>query len=62
VLAWHTSTQVSIGPGESVKHASRVMCDGLASIEKARLTDFVSSLSDGKIQGLNRALKAALDV
>jgi len=56
------STQVPVGPADGLEQASWVMCDGLASIEKARLTDFVATLSDAKLQELNRALRTALDL
>ena len=56
------STQVEVGPDEGLKHRSWVFCDGLASIEKSKLTDFVGSLSAAKIVQLNRALRVALDL
>jgi mRNA interferase MazF len=56
------STQVEVGPSEGLKHASWIMCDALASIEKSRLTDFVGSLSPTRMPELSRALRIALDV
>lgn len=55
-------TQVPVGPAEGLKHDSAVHCDGLVSIEKGRLTDYVSHLSAAKITELDRALEAALDL
>jgi mRNA-degrading endonuclease toxin of MazEF toxin-antitoxin module len=43
-------------------HPSWIMCDGLSSIEKARLTDFVGALAPSRIRELNRALRSALDL
>ena len=56
------STQVGVGADEGLKHSSWIMCDSLASIEKSRLTDFVSTLSPAKLAELNRALRIALDL
>lgn len=56
------TTQVEVGPSEGLKHRSWVVCDGLASIDRAKLTDFVGSFSPTKMQALSRALRAALDV
>lgn len=54
------STQVAVGVAEGLKHESAVQCDGLMSIEKLRLTDYVGSLGPTKLQEVARALRAAL--
>lgn len=56
------TTQVPVGPEEGLKHPSWVLCDALASIEKARLTDYVGVLGPPKMRDLGRALRAALDL
>jgi mRNA-degrading endonuclease toxin of MazEF toxin-antitoxin module len=38
------------------------MCDGLTSIRKSELTQFVGSLSLAKVRELDDALKIALEV
>ena len=53
-------TQVPVGASEGLKHDSAIQCDGLMSIEKARLTDFVGELSAAKLLELEAALAAAL--
>lgn len=53
-------TQVDVGPDEGLKHDCAVHCDGLMSIEKARLTDYLGELSESKKQLLDRALQVAL--
>lgn len=53
-------TEVPVGAAEGLKHDSAVQCDGLMSIEKTRLSDFVGTLKGAKLQALNRALAAAL--
>ncbi len=54
------TTQVAIGTAEGMKHDSCIMCDNLSSLRKAELTQYVGSLSQTKIQELDRALKIAL--
>jgi mRNA interferase MazF len=56
------TTQVAVGSPEGLKHASWITCDGLTSLEKAKLTDFIGSLSSSKRRELNRALRSALDL
>ena len=56
------STQVSVGEAEGLKHPSWITCDGLTTIERRRLTDYVGSLSPSQLRALNVALKAALDL
>lgn len=53
-------TQVAIGVAEGLKHDSAIHCDGLVSIEKSRLTDYVGELSFEKRQELDKALQVAL--
>ena len=55
-------TQVPVGAAEGLKHDSAIQCDGLMSIEKARLTDFVGELSAAKLRELDAALTAALGI
>jgi mRNA interferase MazF len=56
------STQVTVGIDEGLKHESAMHCDGLVSLPKPRLTDFVGALSPAKVRELDRALVAALDL
>jgi mRNA interferase MazF len=55
-------TEVSVGPEEGSKHPIWIGCDGLVSVPKSRLTDFVGSLSPEKLSRLSQALKIALDI
>jgi mRNA interferase MazF len=55
-------TQVPIGPSEGLKHASAIHCDGLVSLPKSVLTDYVGSLGPQKLAALHVALKVALDL
>ena len=54
------ATQVAVGVPEGLKHESAIHCDGLMSIEKVRLKDFVGSLGPMKLDELASALRAAL--
>lgn len=56
------STQVTVGPAEGLKHPCWIMCDNLISLRRSDLTDYVGSVSRGRIQELNRALRSALDL
>jgi mRNA interferase MazF len=56
------ATQVPVGPAEGLKHESWILCDGLVSIDKAQLTDYIGGLSSQKLVDLNRALRVALDL
>jgi mRNA interferase MazF len=54
------STQVDVGPESGLKHDCAIHCDELVSLRKESLTDFVGSLSQTKIDELDRALGIAL--
>ncbi|NBB90741.1 MAG: type II toxin-antitoxin system PemK/MazF family toxin [Spirochaetes bacterium] len=56
------SSQVTVGTDEALKHSSAVHCDGLVSIAKSELTDYVGSLDDRKLAELSAALKVALAI
>ncbi|MCL2094484.1 MAG: type II toxin-antitoxin system PemK/MazF family toxin [Treponema sp.] len=55
-------TQVEVGTEEGLKHDSAIFCDDLTSIIKNRLTDYIGSLTDPKIEALNTALRTALAI
>ncbi len=55
-------TQVPVGVPEGLKHDSAIHCDGLISIEKSRLTDYVGKLAPPKVAELDRALSIALSL
>ena len=54
------STQVEVGIDEGLKHDSAIHCDDLASLPKSRLTDYIGTLSNEKIELVNIALRIAL--
>lgn len=53
-------TQVAVGAADGLNHDSAIHCDGLMSLEKSRLTDYVGALSEAKLAELDRALQVAL--
>ena len=55
-------TQVPVGETEGLKHASAIHCDGLVSLPKSALTDYVGSLGPQKLAALYVALKVGLDL
>ncbi|MGP8253898.1 MAG: type II toxin-antitoxin system PemK/MazF family toxin [Terracidiphilus sp.] len=56
------STQVRVGIDEGLKHESWIHCDGLTSIPKSELRNFVGCLTRGKLAELDIALRMALDL
>jgi mRNA interferase MazF len=56
------STQVPVGPEDGLKHQSWIICDGIVSIPKSALTNFVGTLSATKMKILNNSLAVALDL
>ena len=58
---WHgLPTQVSVSVAEGLKHESAIQCDGLMSLDKSRLTDYVGELASDKLRELDGALLSAL--
>jgi mRNA interferase MazF len=53
---------VAIGHAEGLKHESAIQCDGLMSLEKVRLSDYVGELSEDKLRELDDALVIALAI
>jgi mRNA interferase MazF len=56
------ASQVTMGAFEGLKHDSAVHCDGLVSIPKSELTNYVGSLGAGKLSELEVALRVALGI
>jgi mRNA interferase MazF len=54
------ATQVEVGVDEGIKHESSIHCDGLVSLPKRMLTDYVSSLTHARLAMLDQALRVAL--
>ena len=58
---WHgLPTQVVLRAAEGLKHESAIQCDGLMSLEKSKLTDYVGELTIEKLRELDNALLIAL--
>ncbi|MBC7798351.1 MAG: type II toxin-antitoxin system PemK/MazF family toxin, partial [Pyrinomonadaceae bacterium] len=55
-------TEVEVGVDEGLIHESSIRCDEITSLPKSKLTNFIGSLSESKIQELNTALKIALEL
>jgi mRNA interferase MazF len=53
-------SQVAVSTPEGLKHASAIQCDGLMSLEKSRLTDYVGELAAEKMRELDVALTVAV--
>jgi len=55
-------TQVAVSTAEGLKHESAIQCDGLMSLGKSRLTDYVGELTGDKLRDLDNALLVALGI
>jgi mRNA-degrading endonuclease toxin of MazEF toxin-antitoxin module len=55
-------TEVIVGLEEGLPRTSSIRCDFLMLMFKSKLTGFVSTLTGPKLQELNRALAAALEL
>ena len=55
-------TQVEVGVEDGLKHDSAVYCDALISVNRTKLTNYISHLSDSKMEKVNTALRIALDI
>jgi mRNA interferase MazF len=47
---------------EGLKHESAIQCDGLMSLEKSRLTDYIGELTADKLRELDNSLLVVLGV
>jgi mRNA interferase MazF len=56
------ASQVAVGIEEGLKHDSSIHCDGLVSLPKSVLTNYVGTLSPQKLGELEPALRVALDL
>lgn len=56
------ATQVSVGIDEGMKHESWILCDGLTSVRRNELTQYVGTLSPTKLSEVERAIAIALDL
>jgi mRNA interferase MazF len=54
------ATEVDVGVDHGLKHPSSIQCDGLVSLPKSALTDFVGALSASDLDALADALRVAL--
>lgn len=56
------TTQVRVGIDEGLKHDSWIHCDGLTSLPKSELRNYVGVLSGARLAELEGALRMALDI
>jgi len=54
------ATQVEVGERNGLKRTSSIHCDGLISIPKSKLTDFIGHLDPETLNRLKEALAIAL--
>jgi mRNA interferase MazF len=56
------TTEVVLGSDDGLPHESAIRCDFLMLMFKAKLTQFIATVSPAKIAQLNRALAQALEL
>ena len=56
------ASQVAISIDEGLKHESSIHCDELVSLPKTVLTNYIGMLPADKVEGLNSALRVALEL
>ena len=56
------TTEAVLGTEDGLPHESAIRCDFLTLMFKAKLTQFIATLSPAKIGDLNRALAQALEL
>ena len=56
------ASQVAVGVDEGLKHDSSIHCDGLVSLPKSVLTNYIGMLPPDKLAVLDFALRVALDL
>lgn len=56
------ASQVAVGVDEGLKHESSIHCDGLVSLPKSVLMNYIGMLPPDKLTGLDHALRVALDL
>ena len=54
------ATQINVGTVEGLRHDSAVLCDGLISVPKNALTNFVGALEAERLRALDASLAVAL--
>jgi mRNA interferase MazF len=62
VRPFTANMQVLIDIDDGLKHTSSIHCDELISLPKSVLTDYISRLSQAKLNELKQALKIALNI
>ena len=64
---WHKSRNLhgirhAVSVAEGLRHESAIQCEGLMSLDKSRLTDYVGELTTDKLRELDIALLVALGI
>lgn len=54
--------EVPLGPTDGIPKPSVANADGIITISKARIEDYLTTLAPSKLQAVDRAIKFALDL
>ena len=55
-------TEVPLGPADGVPKTSAANADNVTTVSKARLREYLATLSAAKLEALERAIKFSLDL
>lgn len=55
-------SEVALGPADGVPKASAANADDITTVSKARLREYLATLSSAKIAALDRAIRFSLDL
>lgn len=58
----HIRVEVPLGPTEDIPHASVANADDITTVQKARVDQYLTTLSPEKLEEVERAIKFALDL
>lgn len=56
------ATEVPLGPPDGVPKASAANADNITTVPKTRVGEYLATLSNEKLEGLDRAIKFSLDL
>ena len=56
------SSEISLGPADGVPKTSAANADNITTVSKARLREYLATLSAAKLAALERAIKFSLDL
>jgi mRNA interferase MazF len=60
--AWRGPTAVAIPKGQGIPYMSVALCHQITTLDRAKLTDYIGSLSQSLLNQVEMGIKAAIDL